>query len=189
MAAFKRFLLQVRNFLRPERAEQELARELASHLSILEDEFRGRGMTDDEARAAARRAMGGVEQTKERHREARSLPLLEDLRHDLGIAARMLLKARGFTAVVILTLGAGIGGNTAIFTVVNALLLRPLPYPQSEQLVRIVEHIPADERPDGRPERRTGLTKAEADALDRSDDDLRRRALFRCRIQRDLDGR
>ena len=109
--------------------------------------------------------MGGVEQTKERHREARSLPLLEDLRRDLGIAARMLMKARGFTAVVILTLGAGIGGNTAMFTVVNALLLRPLPYPQSEQLVRIVEHIPAEEARDRRPERRTALTKPDAEAL------------------------
>jgi predicted permease len=168
MAGFRRFLLQVRNFLRPGRAEQELAREMASHLSILEDEFQRRGMTHDEARAAARRAMGGVEQTKERHREARSLPLVEDLRRDLGISARMLWKARGFTAVVILTLGAGIGGNTAIFTVVNALLLRPLPYPQPEQLVRIVEHIPAKEGRDGRPERRTGLTKAEADALGKS---------------------
>ena len=170
MAGFRRFLLQLRNFLRPGRAEQELAREMASHLSILEDEFQRRGMTHDEARAAARRAMGGVEQTKERHREARSLPVLEDLRRDLGIAARMLWKARGFTAVVILTLGAGIGGNTAIFTVVNALLLRPLPYPQSEQLVRIVEHIPAEERLrlDGRAERRTGLTKEDADALSKS---------------------
>ncbi|HEX5110328.1 MAG TPA: ABC transporter permease [Vicinamibacterales bacterium] len=168
MAVFRRFLLQLHNFLRPGRAEQELAREMASHLSILEDEFQRRGMTPDEARAAARRAMGGVEQAKERHREARSLPLLEDLRRDLGIAARTLWKARGFTVVVILTLGAGIGGNTAIFTVVNALLIQPLPYPQPQQLVRIVEHIPAQEGPDGRPERRTGLTKAEADALRKS---------------------
>jgi predicted permease len=165
MARFRRFLLQLRNFLRPGRAEQELAREMASHLSILEDEYRRRGMTGDEARAAARRAMGGVEQTKERQREARSLPVLEDLRRDLGIAVRMLMKARGFTAVVVLTLGAGIGVSTAIFTVVNALLLRPLPYSQAEQLVRIVEHIPAEERPDGRPDRRTGLTKDDADAL------------------------
>jgi hypothetical protein len=151
MAGFRRFLLQLRNFLQPGRAEQELAREMASHLSILEDEFR-QGMTGDEARAAARRAMGGVEQTKERHREVRSLPLLEDLRRDFGIAVRMLRKTPAFTAVVVLTLGAGIGADTAIFTVVNALLLRPLPYPQSEQLVRIVEHIPAEESRDRRPE-------------------------------------
>jgi predicted permease len=168
MAGFRRFLLQLRNFLRPGRAEQDLGREMASHLFILEDEFRRQGMPDDEARGAARRALGGVEQTKERHRDARSLPVLEDLRRDLGIAARMLMKARGFTAVVILTLGAGIGANTAIFTVVNALLMRPLPYPQSEQLVRIVEHVPGGETPTGLPERRTGLMKEHADALSQS---------------------
>jgi predicted permease len=165
MAAFRRLLLRLRNFLRPGRAEQELAREMASHLSILEDEGRRQGMPADEARTAARRAMGGIEQTKERQREARSLPLLEDVRRDLGIAARMLRKAPGFTAVVILTLGAGIGANTAIFTVVNALLLRPLPYPQSERLVRIVEHVPGDETADGRPVQRTTLTKGDVDAL------------------------
>jgi hypothetical protein len=126
MSGFRRLFLRLRNFVRPGRAERELAREMASHLSILEDEFRRQGMNDHEARATARRAMGGVEQTKERHREARSLPLLEDLRRDLGIAVRMLTKTRGFTAIVVLTLGAGIGANTAIFTVVNALLLRPL---------------------------------------------------------------
>jgi putative ABC transport system permease protein len=165
MAGFRRFFLRLRNFLRPGRAEHELAREMASHLSILEDEFQRRGMTGDEARAAARRAMGGVEQAKEHQRTARSLPLLEDLRRDLAIAARMLTKAPGFTAVVILTLGVGIGANTAIFTVVNALLLRPLPYPQPGQLVRIVEHVPGAETISGLPERRTGLTKAQADAL------------------------
>jgi predicted permease len=165
MAGFRRFFLRLRNFLRPGRAEQELAREMASHMSILEDEFQRRGMTGDEARAAARRAMGGVEQTKEHQRAARSLPLLEDLRRDLAIAARMLTKTPGFTAVVVLTLGAGIGVNTAIFTVVNALLLRPLPYPQSGQLVRIVEHVPGAETINGLPERRTGLTKEHADAL------------------------
>jgi hypothetical protein len=165
MAGLRRFPRRFGNLLRPGRAERELAREVASHLSVLEDDFRRQGMTPDEARLAARRAMGGVEQAKERHREARSLPLVEDLRRDLGIAARMLRKAPGFTAVVVLTLGAGIGANTAIFTVVNALLLRPLPYPQPERLVRVVEDVPGDETADGRPVQRTTLTKGDVDAL------------------------
>lgn len=137
MAGVRRFLQRLRNVLSPGRAERELAREMASHLAILEDDFRRQGMTADEARAAARRAMGGVEQTKERHREARSLPLVEDLRRDLGIAVRMLRKAPGFTAVVVLTLGAGIGANTAIFTVVDAVLLRPPPFPHADRLVAV----------------------------------------------------
>jgi hypothetical protein len=90
MAQLRRFLLRLSNVFRPDRAESELARELASHLTLLEEDFQRRGMTPDEARLAARRAFGGVEQTKDLQRDARSFLWLDDARRDLRHAVRLL---------------------------------------------------------------------------------------------------
>src|SRR5882672_141872 len=90
MARLRRFFRRISNVVRPDGAEADLARELASHLALLEDEFRRRGLTPDEARLAARRAFGGVEQTKDRHRDARSFVWLEDAGRDVRHAARLL---------------------------------------------------------------------------------------------------
>jgi putative ABC transport system permease protein len=136
MAAVRRFLLRLVHFLQPHRAESELERELAAHLGVLEDEYKRRGLTDADARLAARRALGGVAQAKDLHRDARSFRWLNDLRQDTRFAVRALLRAPGFTAVVVGTLALGIGANTAIFSVVNAVLLRSLPFPGADRFVQ-----------------------------------------------------
>jgi hypothetical protein len=90
MAALRRFVLRLLNVVRPGLAEEELARETAAHLALLEEDYRCRGMTADDARLAARRAFGGVEQTKDRQRDARSFVWLDDARRDLQYSARLL---------------------------------------------------------------------------------------------------
>lgn len=102
---------------------------------LLEDEFRRRGMSDEEARLAARRTFGGVEQVKELHRDARSFVWLDEARRDLRYAVRTLHRNLGFSAVAVLTLALGIGSTTTIFSFVNAVLLNRLAYPGSDRLV------------------------------------------------------
>src|SRR5580765_4435146 len=99
----RRFFARLIAGLRANRAEDELAREAAAHLALLEDDYRRRGFSAGEARLAARRAFGGVEQMKDRHRDARSFAWLDDARRDLQYAARSLRRTPGFAAVVVLT--------------------------------------------------------------------------------------
>src|SRR5207237_2941781 len=123
----RRFLFRLLNLVRRDRAEQELARELTAHLNLLEDEFQRRGMPLEEARRAARVALGGVEQTKELQREARSFVWIDDARRDLAYGLRMIRRNPVFAVTASLSLAIGIGANTAIFTVANALLFRDPP--------------------------------------------------------------
>lgn len=120
-------------------AEDDLSRELASHLALLEDENRRRGMTPDEARLAARRAMGSMALAKDRHRDARSFAWIDDAWRDLGFAARMLARGHGFTAVVVLTMAISIGATTTLFSLAYGVLMRPLPWSEPDRLVRLEE--------------------------------------------------
>jgi len=137
MPAFRRFLFRLYNFFRPGRAESDLARELTSHLGLLEEEFRRQGMTPDIARLAARRATGGIERAKELQRDARSFVWLEDARRDMKCAVRGFARNPGFAIVGVLTLALGIGANTAIFSIVDGALLHPVPFPDPARLASL----------------------------------------------------
>ena len=115
---------------------------MRSHLEMACERNLAKGMSPEQARRQALVDFGGLEQTRLIHREARGLPLLDTLLHDLRFAFRMLRKSPGFTAVVVLTLGLGMGSTTTIFSVVDSVLLRPLPYQNSPRLSRIQEMHP-----------------------------------------------
>jgi putative ABC transport system permease protein len=129
-----RFCSRFLALFRKSRLEDELSAELQSHLEALTDENIRRGMSPVEARYAARRDFGGVEQTRELYRERRGLLWIDNCLQDVRFAFRMLAKRPGFTFVAVLTLALGIGANTAIFTVVHSVLLQQLPFPKADRL-------------------------------------------------------
>jgi len=119
----------------------DLDEELRAHVEFAIEENRKRGMTEELARNAAMREFGGFTQTKERYRMQRGLPFVETLGRDLRFALRQLRKSPGFTLTAVLTLAIGIGGISAVYSVVEAVLLRPLPFYQPNRLVRLHEGV------------------------------------------------
>jgi putative ABC transport system permease protein len=121
------------------RRDRELAEELESHLRMDVEEGMRSGLTEEEARRRAVQRLGGVEPTREAWRDRRGLPWIQELRQDLRYSFRTLRRAPGFTAVTVLTLALGIGGATAIFTIVHGVLIAPLPFRDSDRLVAVWE--------------------------------------------------
>lgn len=142
MTTLREALKRMQSLFRKREQDVELDEEMQSHLEFAVEENLRAGMTPEEARRKAMVRFGGVQQARERHREARGLPWLEILIQDLRFTFRTLRRDQAFAIVAILILGLGVGANIAVFSVVDTVLLRPLPFPDSGQLVRIVTKNP-----------------------------------------------
>ena len=142
MKAFRAVLRRLTALARARQHERDLDDQIAAHLAEATDDYIARGLSQDDARRAALRDFGGVTQTRQVHREVRSFTWPENLRQDLHYTLRGLRKAPGFTLVVVSTLALGIGVNTAIFTLLDAVVFKPLPVPAPHELVALHENGP-----------------------------------------------
>jgi putative ABC transport system permease protein len=139
MDQIRTLLNRCASFFRRKRLDEDLNDELRSHIEFAVEENLQRGMSEEEARTAALRAFGGVTQVKESYRVQRGLPFLEILWSDLRYAVRQLWKSPGFTITTALTLAIGIGMNTAVFSMMDAVVLRPLAVPDMSRVVIVAE--------------------------------------------------
>src|SRR5437764_4554887 len=139
MSWLRSTVFRLRQMLSKDRAERELAEELQYHIEAQAQENLGKGMSESEARRAALLAFGGLDKFREQCREAQGVTWAENLFADVRYALRGMRRGPGFTAVAIATLALGIGANSAIFSVANAMLFRRLPVRAPEQLVLLSE--------------------------------------------------
>lgn len=131
------FLLRLRSQFRQSALDRQLEEELRFHFSMEAETNRKRGMSSEDAWSAAQRTFGGTQQIKEMYRERRGLPMIEAALKDLQYAFRTIRKSPGFTAIVVISLALGIGANTAIFTLIDAVMLRLLPVRSADELVSV----------------------------------------------------
>jgi predicted permease len=150
MTTIRRLFHRALTLFRSGRAETDLAREVNSHLRLLEDQFVARGMSAAEARYAARRAFGGVEQAKEQHRDARTFRWLAGWPMDLKLGTRMLLKTPGLTLIGVFALAVAIGGGAAYMEFLNDMVHPTLPLPHGDRIVSILNWDTAKGDPEPR---------------------------------------
>ena len=142
MRTLRRFFKRLTSWARTKRDEERLQEEIAEHLALATEENLRARMSSIEARRQAMLKFGGVEAMKEEYRDQKGLPFLETLAQDLRYAVRMLLRSPGFALIAIATMALGVGATTAIYSVIDATLLHPLPYPHPSELVRIEDDLP-----------------------------------------------
>jgi len=142
MRFLRRFLIRLSNFATRRSADQRLQDEIAEHLALQIEENLSAGMVPAEARRQARLKLGAAEAIREDHHAEQSLPFVENLFQDLRFAVRMLLRSPGFSLIVIATIALGVGATTAIYSVIDATLLHPLPYPHPSEMVRLEANLP-----------------------------------------------
>ena len=137
LGALREQCARIRAWFRTRDLDRDFEEELQSHIAMLTEDNLRRGLSFEEARRAALIRVGGAASLQERHREARGLPALDTLLHDLRFALRLLIRDRWFTAAVVVALALGVGVNTTVFTVINGWNLRDLPVDEPDRLMHL----------------------------------------------------